>query len=119
MPTYDLTERTIGDLQREVERLRDTLREIISMCSGQSGTPWKVKELATHTLGAPPSGSWRRLPMIFYVSGTARVDFTQRVEAENAEEAKRKVQDMNVVDLTWDFETINVSDVVQQAKKEK
>lgn len=54
MPTYNLTERTIEDLQREVDRLRGALREIISMCSGQSGTPWKVKELATHALGAPP-----------------------------------------------------------------
>jgi hypothetical protein len=55
----------------------------------------------------------------FYVSGHAKIGFTQRVEAETSEEAIKKVNDMRVVDLTWDYEDIYVDDVAQQAEKEK
>lgn len=56
MPTYNLTERTIEDLQREVARLRDALREIIGMCGSQGGIPWRVKERAWAAL-LPPAPS--------------------------------------------------------------
>ena len=55
--------------------------------------------------------------MIFYVTGTAKIDFMERVEAETSDDAVRKVMLMKVVDLTWEAERINVTDVAEQAEK--
>ena len=55
--------------------------------------------------------------MIFFVTGTAKIDFLERVEPETSDDAVRKVMLMKVVDLTWEAERINVTDVAEQAEK--
>lgn len=46
----------------------------------------------------------------FWVSGTLTVTFTESVEAESEEEARKKVEQMNGVDLQWESEEMEITD---------
>ena len=46
----------------------------------------------------------------FYVGGILTVTFTEIVEAETEEEARKKVEEMKGVDLSWESEEIEITD---------
>lgn len=46
----------------------------------------------------------------FWVSGIGTVTFTETVEAETLEEAKQKMKNVPLVDLSFDTEEIEITD---------
>jgi len=52
--------------------------------------------------------------MKFIIGGVATIGFTQVVEADSQEEAVKKVHDMRVVDMSWDYEEIEVIDEITE-----
>jgi hypothetical protein len=52
--------------------------------------------------------------MKFVIGGVATIGFTQVVEADSQEEAVKKVHDMRVVDMSWDYEEIEVIDEITE-----
>ena len=52
----------------------------------------------------------------FWVSGTGTVTFTEHVEADSVEEAKKIVRAKRLVDVQWDSEELEINDADEIGK---